>query len=167
MAGVFAVALALAPRLGLFRLIETLVTRFGEERAWKGLGEIAGLHEAVVSLYRQPGRLWPCGLWHLAAWMLGTTETYVALTVLDLHPSFAEAFVIDSLGQGIRAAGFAVPGALGVQEGGYILVGALFGLPREQMLAFSTIRRIRELVLGVPGLFVWGRTERKGAAVRP
>ena len=166
MAGVVAVVLALAPRLGLFRLIENLVTRFGEQRAWSGLGEIAGLHEAVVSLYRQPRRLWPCGLWHLAAWMLGTVETYVGLTILGLQPTWSEAFIIDSLGQGIRAAGFAVPGALGVQEGGYILVGALFGIPGEQMLAFSTIRRIRELALGLPGLFVWGRIEHKGRPVK-
>src|SRR5690606_23729642 len=64
-AGVIALALALAPRLGLFRLIESVVTRFGEQRAWKGLGDLAGLHEAVVSLYRQPRRLWSCGAWHL------------------------------------------------------------------------------------------------------
>jgi putative membrane protein len=165
-AGAVAVAMALAPRLGLFRLIETLVTRYGEERAWKGLGEIVGLHEAVVSLYRQPRRLWPCGLWHLAAWMLGTVETYVGLSILGLQPRWGEAFIIDSLGQGIRAAGFAVPGALGVQEGGFILVGALFGIPSEQMLAFSTVRRIREVALGLPGLIVWGRTEGKGARAR-
>ncbi len=166
-AGVIAVALALAPRLGLFRLIENLITRFGEERAWSGLGEISGLHAAVVAIYRQPRRLWTCGAWHLAAWMLGTVETYAALWALGLQPTLAEAFVIDSLGQGIRAAGFAVPGALGVQEGGYIVVGALFGIPAEQMLAFSTIRRIREVALGVPGLFAWGRTEGRRARLHP
>jgi putative membrane protein len=160
-AGVIAVALALAPRLGLFRLVENAVTRFGEERAWKGLGDLTGLHEAVVAIYRQPRRLWSCGLWHLVAWMLGTIETYAGLWALGLQPTLAQAFIIDSLGQGIRAAGFAVPGALGVQEGGYILVGSLFGIPGEQMLAFSTIRRIREVALGVPGLFAWGRKETK------
>lgn len=163
-AGVIALVLAAAPRLGLFRLIETLITRFGEERAWTGLGDLTGLHEAVVALYRQPRRLWSCGGWHLASWMLGTIETYAGLWVLGLHPTWAEAFIIDSLGQGIRAAGFAVPGALGVQEGGYILVGALFGIPAEQMLAFSTIRRIREVALGVPGLFAWHRKEAKKKA---
>lgn len=163
-AGVIALLLALAPRLGLFRLIEVAVAKFGEERAWNGLGDLTGLHEAVVSLYRQPARLWSCGFWHLLSWMLGTLETYAILWALGLHPTWVMAFIIDSLGQGVRAAGFAVPGALGVQEGGYILVGSLFGIPGEQMLAFSTIRRIREVALGVPGLFAWGRTEGKGAA---
>jgi uncharacterized membrane protein YbhN (UPF0104 family) len=165
-AGVIAVAVALAPRLGLFRLIERLVIRFGEERAWSGLGDLTGLHEAVLALYRQPRRLWACGAWHLAAWLLGTVETYVALAVLGLEPTWGEAFVIDSLGQGIRAAGFAVPGALGVQEGGYILVCALFGIPSEQALAFSTLRRIREAALGLPGLVAWGRTERRRPIAR-
>jgi putative membrane protein len=162
-AGIIALLLALAPRLGLFRLIETAVTKFGEERAWKGLGDLTGLHEAVVSIYRQPARLWACGFWHLVSWMAGTLETYACLWALGLQPTWVEAFIIDSLGQGVRAAGFAVPGALGVQEGGYILVGSLFAIPAEQMLAFSTIRRIREVALGLPGLLAWGRTEGKGA----
>ncbi len=113
----------------------------------------------MAAIYREPGRLWACAAWHLGAWMLGTTETYVALAVLGLHPTLAEAFVIDSLGQGIRAVGFAVPGALGVQEGGYVLVCGLFGVPPNQALALSFVRRIRELLLGVPGLAVWARAE--------
>lgn len=162
MAGVVAVVLMLAPRLGLFRLIEAALRRFTEGGTWSGLGELEGLHAAVMALYRDVGRLSSCIIFHLAAWGLGTVETYVALMVMGLHPTWPEAFVIDSLGQGVRAAGFAVPGALGVQEGGYIVVCALFGLPPEKALALSMIRRIREVALGVPGLIWWARTERRG-----
>lgn len=35
----------------------------------------------------------------------------------------------------VRSAGFAVPGALGVQEGGFILVGGLFGVGPDLALA--------------------------------
>ena len=157
--GAIAIVVALAPRLGLLRLIEGGLKRLGAGKAWVGLGDIGGLHEAVMALYRQPAKLWSCTGWHLLSWMAGTLETYVALTVLGLHPTVAEAFIIDSLGQGIRAAGFAVPGALGVQEGGYILVCGLFGIPPDKALAFSFIRRIRELILGVPGLAVWAKME--------
>jgi putative membrane protein len=157
--GVIALAVVLAPRLGLLKLVEKLIQKISAGQDWATLGDVSGLHQAVLELYRQPRRLWSSAAWHLLAWMLGTIETYVALTVLGLHPTLAEAFVIDSLGQGVRAAGFAVPGALGVQEGGYILVCGLFGIAPDQALALSFVRRIRELALGAPALVVWARME--------
>ena len=157
--GVIAVGVVAAPRLGLLKLVEAGVAKLSAGRAWTGLGDVGGLHEAVVALYGQPKRLWSCAAWHLMAWLLGTLETFTAMAVLGLHPTLAEAFVIDSLGQGVRAAGFAVPGALGVQEGGYILICHLFGVPADQALALSFVRRIRELILGAPGLAVWARLE--------
>ena len=48
-----------------------------------------------------------------------------------------------------------VPGALGALEGSFVLLGALFGLPAETTLAIALSKRVRELVLGLPGLFVW------------
>jgi uncharacterized membrane protein YbhN (UPF0104 family) len=63
--------------------------------------------------------------------------------------------VIESLGQVVRSMGFLVPGALGVQEGGYVLVCGLFGIPPEQALALSLVRRLRDLLLGLPGLVAW------------
>lgn len=159
MGGAVAFAVALAPRLGALRLAEAGLKRLSAGRAFAALGDVGGLHEAVLALYRQPARLWTCGGWHLAAWAAGTLETYVGLSVLGLHPTLAQAFIIDSLGAGVRAAGFAVPGALGVQEGGYILVCGLFGIPPDKALAFSFMRRIRELALGVPGLAAWARLE--------
>lgn len=153
--GVLALLLALAPRLGLLRLLERQALQLSAKPAWRSLGRLSGLHEAVLNLYRDPARVALCGLGHLCAWTLGALETYVALVALGRQPSLMEVLVIDSLGQGARAAGFAIPGALGIQEGGYVLVCALFGIPAEQAVALSLVKRIRELVLGLPGLGLW------------
>ena len=48
-----------------------------------------------------------------------------------------------------------VPGALGALEAGYVLFGAMFGLPADTALAISLSKRVRELALGVPGLLLW------------
>jgi len=48
-----------------------------------------------------------------------------------------------------------VPGALGVQEGGYVVVGSLLGIPGDAAFALSLIARARELILGIPGLVAW------------
>jgi hypothetical protein len=66
--------------------------------------------------------------------------------------SWRDAFVLESLGQAIRGAGFAIPGALGVQEGGYLLLAPLAGLAPDAALALSLAKRARELLLGLPGL---------------
>ena len=67
----------------------------------------------------------------------------------------SDAFILESLGSGVRAAAFMVPGALGALEVGFVLFGALLGLPADVALAISLSKRVRELVLGLPGLFVW------------
>jgi hypothetical protein len=66
--------------------------------------------------------------------------------------SWVNALLLESLGQAIRGAAFAVPGALGVQEGGYLLLAPLVGLPPDMALALSLAKRAREIILGLPGL---------------
>jgi uncharacterized membrane protein YbhN (UPF0104 family) len=61
----------------------------------------------------------------------------------------------------VRSAGFAVPGALGVQEGGFILVGGLFGVGSDLALALSMVKRLRELIVGSTGLLLWQWSEFK------
>jgi len=60
-----------------------------------------------------------------------------------------------------RSAGFVVPGALGVQEAGFIVVCDLFGIPPDAAIALSMLKRARELVVGVPGLIAWQWSEGK------
>ena len=48
-----------------------------------------------------------------------------------------------------------VPGAVGVQEGGLILLCGLFGIPAQSALALSLIKRAADLAVGGPGLIAW------------
>jgi uncharacterized membrane protein YbhN (UPF0104 family) len=52
-----------------------------------------------------------------------------------------------------------VPGALGVQEGGYIIVCGAFGLSAELAIALSLLKRLREIMLGIPALIAWQHGE--------
>lgn len=153
-AGVTGVFIA-AQRWGLFRLVETMLPKLAARAGWTSLGELSGLNDTVVRLYGQPGRLWRSGLWHFTSWLLGVLETWAAMHALGIQASLAEALVIESLGQAARSAGFFIPGALGVQEGGYVLICALFGIPPERAIALVLIRRIRDIILGLPGVISW------------
>ena len=61
-------------------------------------------------------------------WFVGVLETWLALWMLGEHPSIAVAVSIESLGHAVKAAGVLIPGAWGVQEGGYIALCAAFGI---------------------------------------
>jgi uncharacterized membrane protein YbhN (UPF0104 family) len=57
-----------------------------------------------------------------------------------------------------------VPGGLGGQEGGFILLGGALGLDPATCLALAGARRIRDLLIFVPGLVAWQIAESSGKA---
>jgi len=115
----------------------------------------AALTRELGTLHRATRTLVACTLWHLAAWVLVGMETWLLCRLLGVPVGLGAALVIDSLISGLRSVAFMVPQALGVQEGGYIMLGALFGLSAEAALALSLVRRARDLVIGLPILLVW------------
>ncbi len=66
-------------------------------------------------------------LLNLAGWIVGTGEVWLILSLLGHPVSWVEALLLESLGQAIRGAAFAIPGSLGAQEGGYLLLAPLVG----------------------------------------
>ena len=91
----------------------------------------------------------------MASWFVGAIEVWIALCALGIPGGFLQAIVLEGVAQGVRSAMFFVPGALGIQEGGYVVVGRLLGIPAEMGLALALIRRVRELAFGIPGLIAW------------
>ena len=152
--------------MGLAAVIERAALRMGHSFGWPATAEIGGLHEALVGCLRAPGRVTAACAWHLASWLSGGLEVCLILHFFGMDVGLDTGLIIESLGQALKAVGFAVPGALGVQEGGYVVVCRLLNIPPETALAVSLIKRVREAVLGIPGLVLWHRAEAK-AAVRP
>ena len=107
---------------------------------------------AVEDTYRRTAL--PCGRASrssLIGWLVGTAEVWLILQLLGSPVSWSDALMLESLGQAIRGAAFAIPGALGVQEGGYVLLAPLAGLRPDVALALSLAKRARELLLGHAG----------------
>jgi putative membrane protein len=149
----------IAQRKGLFKLVERLGDILSRQLAWPGLTALATLHDTIGSIYRHRSAVASAMAWHLVSWIVGAIEVWLALRFLDAELSFQSALVIECLGQAVRSAAFFVPGGLGVQEGGFMAVGALFGLGPEVGLSVSLIKRIREIGLGVPALIAWQALE--------
>lgn len=131
---------------------------------WSSLSEDAGAMDAWIDrLYRQPRALAVAEFWHVLSWLFGTGETWLALRFLGQPVDLTTALVIESLGEAVRTVAFPIPGALGVQEGGFVMLGGLFGLTPSVSVALSLAKRVRELGLGIPGLIIW-QLERTGRA---
>jgi putative membrane protein len=164
-----AVGIALAvPALGGFllvqrefgqRLITKLMTKFAGDRDWQVFGAVTALFQRLGEFYSDRVRLVRSVTWHLAGWFIGAIEVWVVLKFMGYQVDFGDAVIIESLMHAVRGAAFAVPGALGAQEGGLIVLCAIFGVPPEAALALSLVKRIPDLVLGVPGLIAWQAIE--------
>ena len=123
------------------------------------VGDAAAVDEALWGIYRNHGVILKAGFLRLSGWIVGTGEVWLALYFLGEPVSIKYALLLESLGQAIRAAAFLLPCALGVQEGGYLLLGGVLGLSPEVSLALSLTKRVREILLGTPGLILWQISE--------
>jgi putative membrane protein len=156
----------LAQRAGLLRLVEAAAERLG--RLFPGMpdGALRGLHDELLRLQRKRGALLRAAALHLIAWLIGVGETWLAFSAMGNPVSLSSALIVESIGMAARSAGFAVPGALGVQEAGFILAGELCGVPADATVALSMIKRARELLVGVPGVLAWQWLEGRRALRR-
>jgi uncharacterized membrane protein YbhN (UPF0104 family) len=87
------------------------------------------------------------------------------LYALGVKVGLGPAFVIESLAMAARSAGFAVPGAVGIQEGGFVLVCGLFGIGADAAIALSVVKRLREVLVGAGALLAWQLA--RGGVSRP
>lgn len=145
-----------AQRRGLFGFVARLSRRIlGASEGTSVSSGASTIDAEILQLYSKRRALIASGCWHMVGWFLGIAEVWLALYLLGHPVDIRTALLFESLGQTIRTGAFAVPGALGIQEGGYVLIGSALGIEPGVALALSLARRVRELLLGLPGLGVW------------
>jgi putative membrane protein len=130
---------------------------FGKRRRWALF--TVDLGEQLQQIWRNHRGLLASFVVHLAGVFFGAIEVWIVLACMGHPVSAAAAIAIESLGQGSRAAVFVVPAGLGVQDGTLIAVSAIFGVPAEVALAMALIKRVPDLVFGIPGLLAWQALE--------
>jgi putative membrane protein len=152
-------------RRGFFSKVMRAATRFAGKRDWsQWMSQAEAIDIAVQLTYARSGPVAASFLLSLIGWLVGTGEVYLILQLIHHPVGWIDALLLESLGQAIRGAAFAIPGALGVQEGGYLLLAPLAGLPPDAALALSLAKRTRELLLGIPGLLYLHLSSRVDAA---
>ena len=140
----------------MFRLLSTIITKLVRSKEWSSLvqsGET--LDQTVRALYARRQAVIACCFTTIVSLIVSSGEIWIALHALRLHATFANALILQGMAMTVKSAAFPVPGALGVQESGYLVIGNLLGIQGETALAISLIARFRDLAVGIPGLIAW------------
>ena len=146
---------------GLFGRSSRLIGKFfGPHGALASAARADAIDEAVRTLYRSRGRVAATFALSLIGWIVAVGEVWLALAFIGHPVNWLDALLLESVGQAIRGAAFAIPGSLGAQEGGYLLLAPVVGLPPDAALALSLAKRARELALGLPGVVYLQWSER-------
>lgn len=123
------------------------------------------LQEVLDAIYAHRGGLVSGFALHLTGWFANAVEAWIALHFMGVSLDIGAVIAIESLLYAIRSVAFAVPNAIGVQEGAYVMLGGLFGLPPDTALALSLLKRGRDITIGIPALLAW-QTLEGGALLR-
>jgi putative membrane protein len=161
LAGAMVVALRLGAGGRLAAIVDRRLLADEELRLSRAM---AGFEQATQSIIANGSAFLGGSLWRLLAWASGGIEVWLAAALIGMPVPWFAAIAIEAVVQATRTIGFAVPGAVGLQEGAFLVAGAALGLPPDVALALALVKRGREIATGLPGLFVWPFLERRAAA---
>ena len=148
-------------------VMTVLLLRYGSAfgRLQKFLGPLVGestMSEQAASLdhelracLRRGWRLLVASTLQFAALISGAFEIWFALRLFEHPVGWGTALVLESMTQAVRHLAFVVPAGIGVQEAGLVLFGHALGISSELALAVSMVKRIREVLCGLPALISW------------
>ncbi len=117
-------------------------------KSWDGPGR--ELDAAVTRLGHR--RLLASLACFVAGWAVGAAEIWVILAWLGGRVGWETALALETGSVLIEGVLFFVPGKVGTQEGGKVLLFALLGLDPVRGLTVGVVRRIRELSYAALGL---------------
>lgn len=157
------VLLVVVQRAGALSFLAARAVRLARRPGWEGIvAKASDLDGAIRALYARPATILAAGALRLLGRLTASGEVWLAARLLGHPITIVDALLLRSFGIVARAIAFPVPAGLGVQEGSFVALGALIGMPPEIALATSLATRVRDIVTSVPGLIAWQYVEGRG-----
>ena len=91
---------------------------------------------------------------YFLGWLTESIEVYAILYFLGMEVDLLSSISIAALAVLIKGGTFFIPGSIGAQEGGYLLLLLGFGYDHVTGMAFALTRRMREIVWIMVGLLL-------------
>ncbi len=142
-------AFVFVQRQGLFTWLLGFLRKVGLKIAYLEAREekLRSLDRTILTFYRdnRPAFYASTGLFFLG-WMAEALEVYVIIYYLGGPAMALSAISIGALSVFIKGGTFFIPGSLGAQDGGNMLLLSAFGYSDVTGITFALLRRFRELV---------------------
>ena len=115
--------------------------------------KLRALDRAINDFYARDRRalVFSIGMFFIG-WLTESLEVYVMLYCIGPPTDVPTAIAIGALAVVIKGGAFFIPGSIGAQEGGYLLLLMAYGYSNLAGITFAILRRVRELVWIVIGL---------------
>ena len=131
--------------------------RLGRVRAswgrWVPKAEL--LDQQIRAVYGRPSAWLQSILLRVLSRAVPVLEIVFVTSLMAAPMGWWDAVLLGALVYALRSVSFAIPAGLGVQEGGFVAIGALLGQPPSLMLAVSLAARMREVIPDIPLLVLW------------
>jgi len=167
----FGVGLFLAvQRFGLFMSLLRMLDRVGVRIAWLKARErkLEALDDAIRYFYGRDRRGFLLAFASFfVGWLVGAVEVYLILYFLGLPVDWLTAIAIEALAVFAKGGTAFIPGSVGGQEAGTVLVFVAFGLTEAAGVTFSLVRRIREIIWIAFGLWALAMGGRVAVPAEP
>jgi glycosyltransferase 2 family protein len=144
---------------GALGAMERIIVRVAHAFNLSEVASDLNIARNVHALYGRHRRIALATAAHLAAWVMGAVQVWAAAQAMDRPLSPEAALALESLVYAARGALFMVPWGAGVQEGSFVLVGAVLGLDAAGAIALSLVLRARDALLGTPAVLLWYAAE--------
>jgi glycosyltransferase 2 family protein len=146
-------------RRGIFGLLLALASTLRLKlRALQNRREsILEIDRTITGFYRNHRpRFYASTIFYLGGWLLDTLEIYLVAHLLGMPITWTQALAVEAFTGVAKALGMWVPGSIGIQESGIVMLGRLAGLPDTLSVTYALLRRAREIIFaGIGWLFLY------------
>jgi uncharacterized protein (TIRG00374 family) len=148
------IALCWIQKMGVVRVALALARFIPRASGWieERKQKLLEFDETIFHFYRhERARFYQSVGLYFAGWLLDTLEVFLVAYLLGLPITWSQALVIEAFAGVAKVAGMWVPGSLGVQESGIVVLARLVAAPSGLGVAYALIRRARDLVFAAVG----------------
>jgi uncharacterized protein (TIRG00374 family) len=135
-------------RADLIERLCRLLPRRWQERARRGAAQQAVWNQAMAAFWRRDHRAFLCAGCSFLHWLVEALETYAVVRLLGLAVGMGGALGFESLMALVRSLAFFLPGGIGVQDWGHLLLVNISGAADATVVgaAFVLVKRSKELL---------------------
>ena len=149
---------------GIFLSFSKLLRKLGIRIAFveKNVDRLIDLDKNIIQFYSHNKKnFYLSFIFYFLGWIAGLIEVLLVFYLLKIPINFLSIYIIESLSTVAKGITSFIPGSMGGQEGGTIMIFLNLKLSASIAITFCILRRLRELIWVALGLVILSKLEWK------